>query len=91
MNLAEWQKTFKRGEWSGIIPVFKIDENNKAEDIINELERLGFFSGNMCAGVKDANYIDVWYSDFYNTFHIYTMHEEAFLSSLCELKALNPI
>lgn len=30
MNLAEWQKTFKRGECSDIIPVFKIDENNKA-------------------------------------------------------------
>ena len=89
MNLREWYFKYPRGEYSDAIPVFVIDDNNKADEIVVELQKLGMFDGNMCAKLKDTNYIDIWYSDFYNTFHIYTMHEENFIASLKELRELN--
>lgn len=90
MNLKEWYTNSIKGEWSEIIPVFNVDENNPAEEIIAELERLGIFKGNICASVEDAKFIDVWYKEFYNTFYVYNRvdADKEFFSTLSELKEL---
>lgn len=90
MNLKEWYITSTKGEWSNVLPVFKIDQDNPAKEIIKELEKLDIFKGNICSSVEDAKFIDVWYKDFYNTFYVYTRSEddEEFFVTLKELKEL---
>lgn len=90
MNLKEWYLNCIKGEWCDIIPVFKIDENSHAKEIISELERLGIYKGNIIADVEDAKFIDVWYKEFYNTFYAYNRvdADKEFFATLSELKDL---
>lgn len=90
MNLKEWYLTEIKGEWSDIIPVFKIDESNPAEEIMIELEKLGIYKGNIIGMADDAHFIDVWYKEFYNTFYSYNRvdADKEFFSTLSELKEL---
>lgn len=90
MNFKEWYETSEIGVWDINLPLFIIDKDNPADEIINELNRLGFRPGNMYRSTNEIKYIEIWYKEFYITFEIYDniLDENNIISTLAELKEI---
>lgn len=71
MNFKEWygSTTYGAEDVEGAtMPVIRIHGEGHLKRVRTELHRLGFDSGNDFSKYGKVTHLDIWYSEFYNTF-----------------------
>lgn len=72
MTFSDWFSNHKELGWDDDseyppTPTLYLGED-KLEEVLAELERLGFSRGNDFSKQFECSYIEIWYGDFYNVF-----------------------
>ena len=88
MNFKEWWQNKQQFDTSEISPVIMIESPLHLEQVLAELQRLGFYKGNDFSKHGTITNVDIWYAEFYNLFITYTKHESDFLVTLEELREI---